>query len=405
MSDAPRTPVRLRTISGMSSVDPVAWDALAGADNPFVRHDFLRALEDSGSATVETGWQPVHVLAEDDGGVIGAMPAYLKDHSHGEYIFDWGWADGAMRARIPYYPKLVVAVPFTPATGPRMLLHPEASPSSTRRALGDGAWAVVDAAKAHSAHVLFCEGEERAALATCGWTPRTSMQYHWTNAGYRDFEDLLDAMVSRRRKEIRRERKAAQGHGLDLAVERVSDLSADDLDVMWRCYEVTIERHHAIGYLREDWWRGLADRLGATGIVATARRNRKLVAMALAFGSGRHLYGRYWGAMEDLNALHFELCYYQLLDYAIANGMTRVEAGAQGEHKVPRGFLPSETFSAHRLVHPGLSAGVAEHVTREAAHVRRMMAAMAERSPFRAGPADGDPPRSASVDPRDVGAR
>jgi predicted N-acyltransferase len=383
MSDGARIPTRLRTITEMSAVDAAVWDGLVDANNPFVRHDFLLSLEASGSATAETGWQPVHVLAEDDAGVIGAMPAYLKDHSHGEYIFDWGWADGAMRARIPYYPKLVAAVPFTPATGPRLLLHPTAAVTATRRALADGAWAVVDAAKAHSAHVLFCEEGERDALAAAGWTPRASMQYHWTNAGYRDFEDLLDAMVSRRRKEIRRERKAALSHGLDLAVERVSDLSSDDLDVMWRCYEVTIERHHAIGYLREDWWRGLADRLGATGIVATARRNKKLVAMALAFTSGKHLYGRYWGTTEDLNALHFELCYYQLLDYAIANGMTRVEAGAQGEHKVPRGFLPSETFSAHRIVHPGLSAGVAEHVVREATHVRRMMAAMAERSPFR----------------------
>jgi predicted N-acyltransferase len=370
-------------IEGMDGVAAAAWDALAGADDPFVEHAFLAHLERSGSVGKRAGQVPRHLIVERDGVVVGAAPLYLKRHSQGEYIFDWGWADAAQRAGIPYYPKLVCAVPFTPATGPRLLVHPDADAASVRAELAAAAWALAGEVGAHSVHWLFVPEGEVGALVDAGYAARRSWQYHFTNPGYRDFDDLLDQMTGRRRKEIRRERRLARESGLELAVEPAHTLSAADLDALHRCYLSTIDAHGAIPYLTPAWWAGLGSVLGHRAWVATARRDGALVAGALAFQKGGHLFGRYWGALEELGMVHFELCYYQLLEHAIRVGLRRVEAGAQGEHKIPRGFLPSLTWSAHRLRHPGLDAAVREFLEREAAHVGSVVDQLGGRSPFR----------------------
>jgi predicted N-acyltransferase len=376
----------VRVVQRMSEVTPAAWDALAGDDDPFVEHAFLAWLEESGSVGGRTGWAPRHLLVEDgEGRLVAAAPGYLKDNSHGEYIFDWGWADAAWRAKIPYYPKLTHAVPFTPAGGARMLILPGAEADGLRRVLAEASWRAARECRAHGDHWLFCGEEEQATLAAAGWLARSSFQYHWFNHGYSSFEDSLESFVSRRRKEVRRERRQAAGAGLTLAVEPASALSEADHDRLWRCYQSTIAQHGAIPYLTERWWRGLGARLGHRAVVATARRGDEIVAMALAFHKGKQLFGRYWGALEQVPALHFELCYYQLIDYAIARGVQRVEAGAQGEHKLTRGFVPTLTRSAHRLAHAGLSDAVRAFVAQEHEHVLRSMAALSEHLPFRRG--------------------
>ena len=362
---------------------PGAARALAGDHDPFVEHAFLAWLEDSGCVGGRSGWEPCHLVIEDTRGLRAAAPTYAKRNSHGEYIFDWGWADAAWRAGIPYYPKLTHAIPFTPAGGARMLSRPGEDAPALRRALAEASWDRARATDAPGDHWLFCAEDEQRALEDAGWIARASFQYHWFNEGYASFDDLLERFVSRRRKEVRRERRQAASAGLALAVEPASALSAADHGQLWRCYRSTIDQHGAIPYLTERWWRGLGERLGHRAIVATARRDGGIVAMALAFHKGEQLFGRYWGALEQVPSLHFELCYYQLIDYAIRHGVRRVEAGAQGEHKVARGFEPTLTRSAHRLAHAGLADAVRMFVEREREHVQRAMASMAEHLPFR----------------------
>ena len=376
----------IRTASGVASVPAAAWDALVPADHVFERHAFLAHLEASGSVGADAGWVPVPVLVEDaDGRLIGAAPAYVKDHSYGEYIFDWGWADAARRHGIPYFPKVVVAVPVTPATGPRLLVHPDASVDAVRAALVHGARALADAIDAGGVHWLFTRPDEAAMLGTAGHLPRLTHQFVWTDHGFGSFDGYLDAMTSKRRKEVRRERRQAAESGYDLAVEPLAALSDDDLAALRRCYEATIADHWAQPYLTPAWFAGLRDALGVHGLVATARDGGRLVAASLAFRAGGHLYGRYWGSLVDAPALHFELCYYRLIAYALEHGITRVEAGAQGAHKVPRGFLPVFTHSAHWLRHPGLRSAVAAHIAHETRGIRDEAALYATRGPYRDG--------------------
>lgn len=374
----------LRVVDSYERVDAVSWDALCGADDPFVEHAFLLHLERSGSVGREAGCVPRPVLLYEGERLVGAMPVWLKSDSYGEYIFDWGWADAARRSGIPYYPKVVVYVPYTPATGPRLLVHPEVNADAVRAALASALPDLTRRLGAWSSHVLFTGAEDQTALTAAGRIGRSSYQFHWTNPGYVDFNQFLGALQGRRRKEVRRERSQAAASGLRLAMEPGTALSDDDLVALRACYLNTIEAHGAIPYLTEAWFLGLREHLGHRLQVATARDGDRLVAMALGFQKGGHLFGRYWGSLVDVPALHFELCYYQYLDHAIRSGLRRVEAGAQGEHKLARGYLPSLTTSVHDFVHPGLREAVAGFVTREAVGVERTITALAERGPFQA---------------------
>lgn len=388
MSGGDAGALEISTLEALSEIEAEAWDALAGDDNPFVEHAFLDSLEAAGCVGSEAGWMPAHVVVwrrdgEGEKTLVGATPLYVKDNSYGEYIFDWGWANACQRAGIPYYPKVVSAVPFTPATGPRLLVHPEAEASTVRAALAQGARAVADAVDASSIHWLFVEPDEVEALTTLGFRPRSSFQFHWIDRGFGDFDGYLAALTTKRRKEVRRERRQAAASGLTLDVERMADLTDDDLDALYACYRSTIDDHWAIPYLNRDWYGQLRERLGQRAWVATGRRaDGALVTGALAFHKGAHLYGRYWGALEDHRAVHFELAYYRLIDLALRLGCTRFEAGAQGVQKLQRGFLPTPCHSAHWLAHPGLDRAVADFLDQEAVHVRREIAHHLEHSPF-----------------------
>lgn len=381
----------VETVPAIGQIPADQWNALAGDDNPFVEHAFLAALEDTGCCTAESGWLPQHlVVREDAGRPIGVMPLYVKDNSYGEYIFDWEWARAARRAGIRYYPKLTSAVPFTPATGPRLLVCPErADGVEIRRLLARGARVLAERAGAQSAHVLFCSETELDALQAEGYTPRLTFQFHWKNHGYASFDDFLEALTRRRRKEVRRERRKATSSGLDVKVRRGDQLTPEDWDALYRFYRSTVDDHGAIPYLTRGFFEQIASTFSHGVVAVMAYDGRRPVAGTLNFRKGQHLYGRYWGALASYDCLHFECCYYRLIELAIEEGITRVEAGAQGRHKLARGFMPSPTHSAHWLRHQGLYGAVREYLEDEQGWAREQMDALALRSPFRAQSSSG----------------
>ncbi len=377
---------RLEVVGSVHQVAEADWDGCAGVDNPFVEHRFLAALEDAGCLGGESGWHPHYVVARlgEDGPVAGIAPAYVKTDSYGEYIFDWGWAQGAQRAGLPYYPKITVAVPFTPATGPRLLVRPDASVDTVRNALIDGTFLLAERIRASGVHWLFCTESEADALSDRGLIWRETYQFHWHNAGYRDFDDFLDRMDRKRRKEVRRERRKAYEHGVDIVLKTGDQMLASDWAALRRFYDAThADRPWQRQYLTPAWWELAHERLADRAVAVLAYDGDEAVAGSLSFRKGPHLYGRYWGALRDLDAVHFEACYYRLVEFAIAEGITLFEAGAQGQHKLRRGFLPHLTHSAHRLTHPGLHDAVARFVREESREVRAEMAMLAERGPFR----------------------
>lgn len=379
--------LRVTVHERIADVDAASWDALTGDDNPFVEHAFLRLLEDSGSVGERTGWRPRHLVVRDGAGrLVGAAPLYLKLDSYGEYIFDWGWASASERAGIPFYPKLTAAVPFTPATGPRLLTHPDAPLADVRAALAHAAVELAERVGASSVHWLFCTADEAETLAQLGYTHRLSRQFHWTNPGYASFDDFLEALCSKRRKEVRRERRRAQGHGLDLRVRLGPELEDQHWRALDRFYRRTVGYRGGMPYLTPRFFELLPERVAHRVVAVFAERDGRPVAGTLNFRKGPHLYGRYWGADEDLDALHFECCYYQLVAWAIAEGVTRVEAGAQGQHKLARGFMPAVTHSAHLIGHPGLKHAVDAFIAHEAEQVHLELAWLADRSPFREAP-------------------
>jgi predicted N-acyltransferase len=377
----------------VTGVAPEDWDALVDENDPFLEHAFLSALERSRSVGGRSGWRPRFVLVHEGGRLVGGVPLYLKDNSYGEFIFDWAWANGAMRAGLRYYPKLVAAVPFTPVTGSRLLVRRDVARAPVVAALLDGMRAVADEERASSIHVLFCPAEEAAALGEAGYKPRLSMQFHWTNragAPYRDFEDFLGAFRSRNRKQVRKERQVAAGHGLRLATVAGPDLGAREWAALEALYESNAAKHGSPAYLTPQFF-ALARTELAHRVVATfAYRGSEPVAGTLNFERGRHLYGRYWGCTEEQEMLHFELCYYRLIERAIEEGHTRFEAGAQGEHKLKRGLEPALTHSAHWLRDPDFGAAVARFVDHEAAMVREEVAQYQQLSPYRRGGEAGD---------------
>jgi uncharacterized protein len=368
--------------NAIADIAAAEWDACAADDNPFTSHGFLSAVEDSGSATARTGWLPQHAALRDGAGrLVGVAPMYAKSHSYGEYVFDHGWASAFERAGGRYYPKLQVAVPFSPVPGPRLLMRPHTgiAPTSMATALAQ-ACRELDLS---SAHVTFCTEADWDSLGEAGWLQRIGMQFHWDNAGYASFDDFLAALNSRKRKSIRRERRDAQGGGLEFVTLRGPETTRRDWDAFYRFYTATVDRKWGSAYLTRDFFPLLAERLGERVVLMLARQGGVPVAGALNLASSTTLYGRNWGCRGDWPFLHFELCYYRAIDFAIANGLRRVEAGAQGEHKIQRGYLPTPTWSAHYIAHGGLRRAIADFLEQERPARLAEMQDLAALSPFR----------------------
>ena len=372
-------PVVARIAPGVASFPAGDWDRCAGTDDPFLGHAFLAALEESGSATAETGWQPVPVAIDGpDGRPDAVMPAYVKSHSQGEYVFDHAWADAFQRAGGAYYPKLQIAVPFTPVPGRRLLTRaPELAP-----ALIGAAERIVEAHGLSSAHATFIHADEVPVFESAGWLIREDSQFHWRNDGFATFDDFLATLASRKRKAIRKERAAAT-HGLEIVHLKGAALTEAHWDAFWAFYQDTGARKWGRPYLTRPFFSRLGETLADKVLLILALRDGRSIAGALNLIGAEALYGRYWGCIEDVPGLHFELCYYQAIDVAIAQGLARVEAGAQGGHKLARGYRPVPTWSAHHIAHPGFRRAVADFLAAERAAVAREIAALDELTPFK----------------------
>jgi uncharacterized protein len=374
--------LKLRVLTSLAEVSATDWDRVANPEvqpfNPFVAHAFLSALEESGSATVQTGWAANHLLLEENGKMLGAVPCYLKSHSQGEYVFDHGWAEAFQRAGGRYYPKLQVAVPFSPVPGPRLL----AASETDRATLLSGLVAHVKHAHASSAHITFMP-EADWATAPAQWLRRQDIQFHWHNNGYTSFDDFLAALSSNKRKNIRKERRAVADLGITFQHVTGNDLTEKHWDHFFAFYMDTGSRKWGRPYLTRKFFSLLGENMRKHVLLVLALRDGKTIAGALNMIGGDRLYGRNWGCAEDHPFLHFETCYYQAIDFAIARGLKVVEAGAQGEHKLARGYVPVKTHSLHYLAHPGLSRAVAEYLEQERAAVDEQSELLAEHAPFR----------------------
>ena len=384
MGDIEPPTIVIRVAQRMADVDAAAWDAMGGHDHPFVSHAFLNALEESGSATAETGWMAQHVLVEDEGGnLIAGAPLYLKSHSQGEYVFDHGWAEGFERAGGQYYPKALVAVPFTPVTGPRLLSAPGA-PETIKQTLLAGCMEVCRRIDISTLHINFLSEEDWQLCGHSGLLQRTAEQFHWLNQGYRTFDDFLADLASRKRKAIRKERREALASG-ELEIETITggDISEEHWDAFFGFYMDTGSRKWGRPYLTREFFSQLSRTVGDAVVLFMVRRAGRYVAGALNLAGHDCLYGRYWGCVEDHPYLHFEVCYYRAIDYAIEHGLQRVEAGAQGPHKLARGYLPVHTYSAHWIRDPGFHDAVERYLSQEREHVADEIEYLEERGPFR----------------------
>jgi predicted N-acyltransferase len=405
----PMIEVTLRVANSLKEVAAEAWDACAnpvvgrdhgnGADlaprdaqentfedqyNPFISYDFLSSLELSQSVRTRGGWQPLHLLAEDSNGtLVGAVPCYAKTHSQGEYVFDHGWAEAYERAGGSYYPKLQVSVPFTPATGRRLLVRPGPEADAVRGALADSLMDVCRRSNASSVHVTFATQPEWDLLGRRGFLKRTHQQFHWENAGYDSFDAFLAALASRKRKTIRREREDALSAGISVHWLTGADLTESVWDAFFDFYMETGSRKWGRPYLTRPFYSMVGEKMRDRILLVMAKRNGRWIAGAINFIGSHTLFGRHWGAVEHHPFLHFELCYYQAIQYAIEHKLDRVEAGAQGEHKISRGYLPTTTYSAHYIVDPGLRRAIEDFLKHERAYVAAAGAELAETAPFR----------------------
>jgi predicted N-acyltransferase len=416
------TEITLRVANALGDIERAAWDSCAnpqappGADetsilgsvlrpksedcagarpeaagsvseseyNPFISHDFLSALERSGSVRSRTGWQPMHLIAQAaDGELLGVAPCYAKSHSQGEYVFDHGWAEAYERAGGSYYPKLQVSVPFTPATGRRLLVRPGPRAAAVRGALADGLTEICRRSNASSVHVTFPTEAEWQLLGTHDYLLRTHRQFHWENAGYESFDAFLAALASRKRKTIRRERADALASDISIHWLSGSDLTESVWDAFFEFYMETGSRKWGHPYLTRSFYSMVGETMRDRILLVMAKRNGRWIAGAINFIGSRILFGRHWGAIEQHPFLHFEVCYYQAIQYAITHKLDRVEAGAQGQHKIARGYLPTTTYSAHYIVDPGLRRAVANFLEHERAFVAEEIEEFAEAAPFR----------------------
>ncbi|MFT4011966.1 MAG: GNAT family N-acetyltransferase [Paracoccus sp. (in: a-proteobacteria)] len=379
--------VTVSVLPAISGIDAALWDGCGAGANPFTTHRFLAALEDSGSVGEGTGWHPSHLVARRGGRVAGVAPCYLKTHSQGEYIFDHAWAQGYERAGGRYYPKLQCAVPFTPVTGRRLIATDPAVQAALLQAMAQ----VAGQSGLSGAHVTFCTEAEAGIGAAQGFLPRVSEQFHWLNQGYASFEDFLARLSSRKRKAIRKERERAQAFGGGIVALTGDQIRPAHWDAFWEFYQDTGSRKWGRPYLTRDFFDRLHRTMRGDCLLILAEREGRAIAGALNLIGPDALYGRYWGCVEDHPCLHFELCYHQAVDWAIAHGLSRVEAGAQGEHKLARGYLPSRTHSLHWLRDPGFQRAVADYLGREAQAVDEEMAYLEQLGPFRRGPVSQGP--------------
>jgi len=369
----------------IAAIGAAEWDACAGDANPFLSHAFLSAVEDSGSTGQRTGWMPMHAALRDGTGrLVACAPLYAKTHSYGEYVFDQAWADAFERAGGRYYPKLQIAVPFSPVPGPRLLVRPDvADAAAIRSALAGAIAQLCEERGFSSAHATFCTEAEWHQLKREGWLGRMNLQFHWRNEGYATFEDFLAALASRKRKQIRKERARA-AEGLVLRTLRGAEITEAHWEAFFRFYRATTDRKWGRAYLTRRFFPLLGERLGDKVVLMWAEQDGRPVAGALNLVGTDTLYGRNWGAVIDQPFLHFELCYYRAVEFAIAHKLARIEAGAQGAHKISRGYLPVPTYSAHWITHPGLRRAVAAFLDHEVPAVEREIAEIAaEASPFR----------------------
>ncbi len=390
----------IRVVGSIGDFSRAEWEALSGTSrnvsdgdyNPFVSFDFLRSLEDSGCATARTGWRGSHLRLEDETGkLLGAVPCYLKSHSQGEYVFDHGWADALERAGGDYYPKLQVSVPFTPATGPRLLVRRDVDPPATRAVLAVGLKAVTDHLGASSAHVTFAGDDDISALGDAGYLLRIDQQFHFFNEAYGSYDDFLATLASRKRKALKKERREALSAGISIDWLTGGDLTERAWDDFFAFYMDTGGRKWGRPYLNRKFFSLIGERMAGDILLVMAKRAGRYVAGAINFIGSDTLFGRNWGCIEEHPFLHFEVCYHQAIEFAIARRLRVVEAGAQGEHKLARGYRPVTTRSAHYIAHPGLRSAVDAYLRRERQEVTHAGAYFEEHTPFRKGapPDDG----------------
>jgi predicted N-acyltransferase len=366
----------IKLIDTLAAVEPRAWNALVN-QHPFLRHEFLHALHETGCACESTGWVPHYLTLWQGESLVGAMPLYLKSHSYGEYVFDWAWADAYHRHGLVYYPKLLGAIPFSPVTGPRLLAGDAATRALLVRA------AIRLARETSSLHVLFPTEPEAREMEAAGMMLRRSIQFHWENRGYASFEEFLSELASAKRKKIRQERRRVQESGVRLRRLPGGEIRDEHWSFFTRCYNSTYRAHHSTPYLDLAFFRRLGETLPEHVLMVLAELDGKPIASALNLYSPTTLYGRYWGSLRHVPLLHFEACYYQALEFCIERGIRIFEGGAQGEHKLARGFMPTQTWSAHWLRHPEFSDAVEAFLARETAGIERYVDELNERSPFR----------------------
>jgi len=371
--------LKLQVVHSLQDVAPASWNALAG-DDPFLQHAFLHALHETGCACPDTGWSPQYLLLQDGGILAGAMPLYLKSHSYGEYVFDWAWAEAYHRHGIGYYPKLLSAVPFTPVVGARLL----AREPEHRDLLAAGALDLARQTGTGSVHVLFPAAADLECLHRHGFMLRQGRQFHWRNEGYADFDDFLSRLNHDKRKKIRQERRKVREAGITFRWIEGGAISGDDWRFFARCYRQTYREHHSSPYLNTEFFLRIGAAMPDNLVLVVASREKRAVAAALLVRDGHRVCGRHWGAVEHHPMLHFEACYYQGIEYAIARGLQFFEGGAQGEHKMARGLLPVTTQSAHWLSHPEFSSAVERFLGRETELMERHGLELSARSPFKA---------------------
>jgi uncharacterized protein len=372
-----------RVVTDLDELDAARWDALVAmsSGNPFVSHAFLQTLTSTGCATASRGWTPAHLtLWSPAGELVGATPRYLKDHSYGEYVFDWAWADAYSRHGIEYYPKWLCAVPFSPVPGPRLL----AIDDEARAALTVALIAQAESSGLSSLHLLHVAESESKRLAAAGLLMRSSVQFHWFNAGYANFDDYLAALVQAKRKKVRAERRKVREAGVSFERKVAADITEKDWDFFYRCYANTYAAHLSTPYLTRSFFTALAQTMPRSLLLVVARRGGQPIASAFALFDHERLYGRYWGAVEQVPCLHFEASYYQMIEFAIERQLAVFEGGAQGEHKLARGFEPVTTRSAHWLAHPAFADAVERYLQREASGIEAYVDELNERSALRA---------------------
>lgn len=373
----------------LERVHPEDWNRLAGPENPFIRHEFLVALERNACVGADSGWRPNHLLVHEAGRLVGAAPMYLKDHSYGEFVFDWAWAEAYMRIGLAYYPKLVVAVPFTPVPGSRLLVGPNTNAQRVAQVIIGGIVAHAKHEKVSSLHCLFTNPADTDRLAPNGFMRRTGCQFHWHNHGYEDFDEFLDGLTSKRRKQIKRERREVQRANLDVRIMSGHEISEGEWSAYNRLYRSTFDRKWGFPTLTLGFFKEVGRTMPESVVLTMVSSEGQEIAGALSFRGSNSLFGRHWGCSKFYHSLHFEACYYRAIDYCIRHGLKRFEAGAQGEHKISRGFSPVPTWSAHWIEHEGFREAVGKFLKSEEREMARYIAAANEHSPYKSAAAPG----------------